>query len=563
MKQSYKVAFVCVFLFIIYSVPGFQTLYEYAWQKDGQGKAYHHIQILDLPEDIFITPLKKANVDADTLRSLLGCLDSLSTALHAVSIDSTGQWDSYNTERFLDDAIIKNNLLKTSVLDYNRHVKGAGNPFAGEDTVRPYFRMLRSLGHDLNEISSLLKSGEPPATIAVKADSVKDHAGLLRPFANRKDISDYPGLVFTALKRTMIGADYLRPYEKEMEKSSIFANNIRPNFLFTYYTLFGDLGDKGIQGKQSWLFYRPDADYLIKPSVFDMRSRIVDPNDAPIRDSIIDTIVSFKKQLADKGVDLLLVIMPGKPSIYPDLLSPAVKSEMAGSITHSLEIMRKLNKAGIETVNLFSAFAKERANDAAAGDSIYLHTDTHFRGRAVLATAKMIADRIKQYSWYTPGNAEYGVDTLMVQRSGDIAEMTKLTATNIRMLKLSFPAEATKCFQVYQIQRDETGAETGRTLYRDDYSHSQILVLGDSFSRIYQTDEPKSAGWISHLALNLSQPVGSIVNDGGASTLVREMLARKLNVLHGKKLVVWEIVERDFRFGDKGWKDIKLVAAAE
>ena len=46
------------------------------------------------------------------------------------------------------------------------------------------------------------------------------------------------------------------------------------------------------------------------------------------------------------------------------------------------------------------------------------------------------------------------------------------------------------------------------------------------------------------------------VPDGGASTLVREKLARKASVLKGKKLLIWEFVERDLRFGAEGWKDV-------
>jgi hypothetical protein len=147
----------------------------------------------------------------------------------------------------------------------------------------------------------------------------------------------------------------------------------------------------------------------------------------------------------------------------------------------------------------------------------------------------------------------------MVDRTGDIGVMTTLPAGLMRRLSNSFMPEKTRCYQVYAITRDARGAVCGRTLYKDDFKHSAILVLGDSFSRIYQTDEPRSAGWISHLARELSQPVASLVNDGGASTLVRQSLARKPNLLKGKKLVVWEVVERDFRFGDDGWKDVPIV----
>ena len=79
-------------------------------------------------------------------------------------------------------------------------------------------------------------------------------------------------------------------------------------------------------------------------------------------------------------------------------------------------------------------------------------------------------------------------------------------------------------------------------------------VLGDSFLRIYERDEPKVAGFVSHLAYELQTPIASIISDGGASTLVRQELKRKSELLAGKKVVVWEFVERDIRFGLEGWE---------
>jgi hypothetical protein len=37
------------------------------------------------------------------------------------------------------------------------------------------------------------------------------------------------------------------------------------------------------------------------------------------------------------------------------------------------------------------------------------------------------------------------------------------------------------------------------------------------------------------------------------------MLSRKINLLKGKKCVIWEFIERDFRFGAEGWKEVPLV----
>jgi hypothetical protein len=103
-----------------------------------------------------------------------------------------------------------------------------------------------------------------------------------------------------------------------------------------------------------------------------------------------------------------------------------------------------------------------------------------------------------------------------------------------------------------QIVRDD-----GRQTYQDQ-SDSEVLVLGDSFLRIYQQDEPGAAGFIAHLARELKQPLASVVNDGGASTLVRQELHRRTALLKNKRVVVWEFVERDLRLGTEGWQHVPL-----
>jgi hypothetical protein len=104
--------------------------------------------------------------------------------------------------------------------------------------------------------------------------------------------------------------------------------------------------------------------------------------------------------------------------------------------------------------------------------------------------------------------------------------------------------------------RQVVDASTGDP-YRDD-PMAEVLVLGDSFLRIYERDEPGAAGFVAHLARELGQPVTSIVNDGGASTLVRQELHRRPAFLANKKVVVWEIVERDIRLGLEGWQRVPL-----
>jgi hypothetical protein len=124
----------------------------------------------------------------------------------------------------------------------------------------------------------------------------------------------------------------------------------------------------------------------------------------------------------------------------------------------------------------------------------------------------------------------------------------------IRMLRVSqiertFLPENMACLQVV---RHDNGK-----LYQDA-PDARILIIGDSFLRIYEQDEPRSAGFVAHLARVLRQPLTSIINDGGASTLVRQDLNRRSRLLTNKRVVVWEFVERDILQGTEGWQIIPL-----
>jgi len=553
MKKPTQIISIVLFLAIIFSVPLVQTVHEYL-KNDG-----HRIQILDLIEDIFITPLKKAEADVLTLDSLRINAASLVQEISRPEDDSGSSPRPEKIAGWCDEAGIRIAGLKQHVVTYNRHLEGDKNKFGATDTGKPYFRALAKTEEDFSRLARLSAEGTFPDSAKTLAGVVAQETGALAAcYGKSVGFTRYCELTLTALNRTMVGADYLRPYEKEMEKSSVFANTVRPWLQSVYFAVYGDLESKGLAGKKPWLFYRLDVDYLIRPPVYDKRSRIVDANDAPIRENIVDSIVAFKKQLAAKNIELLFVIMPVKASLYPGILAPGMEPMASDDRCNSLMMMDSLRKSGVAVVDLFSAFAKERANDAAAGDSLYMKTDTHFKTRGVIATARAVADRVRKYPWYAQGPVEYTIDTITVNRTGDIAEMCDLPGMTKRLGRKLFPAESVVCNRVYKVSRDSSNEIVDHTPYKDDYRNATILVLGDSFSRIYETDQPKSAGWIAHLARELGQPVASLVNDGGASTLVRQSLARKPNLLKNKKLVVWEVVERDFRYGEQGWKGVAL-----
>ena len=327
---------------------------------------------------------------------------------------------------------------------------------------------------------------------------------------------------------------YLRAFEKKVEDENVLVLKFRPQYQLAVWNVFNEPGEKVVlgAGEGRWLFYRQDVEFLVQPSPLDVRSAKLD--------NPIQAILKFREQLKKKGVELLVVITPGKPSIYPERLTGASGEKPIAS--HGKAILDSLTKLGLNMVDLYTPLLAAKANDANLGE-LYLNDDTHWTPRGAELAAGEIAKKVN--SMVNAGlidigepSVDYEVTDSLADRMGDIGEMSGLNKFNV--------------FKVQQV--------TGHVVspFKDDFRKSKILILGDSFSRIYQTDAPVNAGWIAHFARNISRPVSSIVSDGGASTLVREKLARKAGVLKGKKLLIWEFVERDLRFGAEGWKTIEF-----
>ncbi|MBN1128067.1 MAG: hypothetical protein JXA71_03730 [Chitinispirillaceae bacterium] len=546
MKNTAKIAglpLIAVFLLVIYAVPVTQAALELS--RGGR------IQALDLVVDAFAAPLRSASArhaDADKFSDYL---DSLSGLLSSAGGPET---NLDRAESLAEELLFTAEDLKKKVIAKNRHVRA--------DSSSPAVARLDALRLQCSNLLSSLKNGTAAAAADLCA-AVRQGGKELEREYRRPSPMDAPVLVVKDLRYIFWNDRYLRPYEKEMENSSVFAQAIRPRMFLAHFFLFKDLGEKGVLGRKGWFFYKQDIDYLVKPSVLDRRSIVVDPNEWPLGGNPLSAIRNFRDQLMVRGIDLLFVVVPGKPSIYPDVVSSRMQPASAGSFSHSLRVLDELKNAGVEVVDLFAPFARERLSDHEAGDSLYLHEDTHWKARAVRLAARVIADRVRRYPWFQAGSTEYALDSVTIERTGDIGTMSSLPLDKVRGVYGLFMPEKTTCYKVFRVSRDPRGAETGRVPYKDEFRASAILVLGDSFSRIYQTDEPRSAGWISHLAFELAQPVASLVNDGGASTLVRQSLARKPNLLKGKKLVIWEIVERDFRYGEEGWKNVQIAGNKE
>lgn len=522
------------FILIIASVPVIQGISELREERG--------IQFFNILEDTFITPVKMAHNASNMLKELENELLSADSIL---THDTSDISESEALLMHLEEATTIAEAMKNRSISINRYI---------DDSTNALTVAIDSLAGEISVLGSL----SDPSSIKKQLSAIDARIETISN--NIKKRGNIREIIYQFFRYTMFNHNYLRKYEKEIENSSIFANSIRPVVQFVNYKLFQNPGEKAVLGKNGWMFYKPDVEYLHKPSVTDPRSKVVDYNSKPVLDDPLNVILNFKDQLSEMDIELLVMIVPGKPSIYPDLINPALSAYAMETISHSQHILNLLREKGVMTVDLFTPFLQERLRDSLVGDSLYLRTDTHWKARGSRLAATTVSSVIKQMPWFHHDfpKTEYSIDTVEVFRNGDIGVMTRLSDIKIGKLQLKLPLEKTRCYQVFSITRNDSGEIISRNLYRDEYRKSRILILGDSFSRIYQTDEPRSAGWISHLAFELSEPLASIVNDGGASTIVRQTLSKKASLLKGKKLVIWEFVERDLRFGAEGWKIVNI-----
>jgi len=479
------------------------------------------------------------------------------------------------------------------------------NTYAELDTAEVRFKSLKLADTLLSKLEDEPESF-PQADSCIKS-LVADlgHVSLWRAFL---DVKHYG--VWTSR--------YLRAFENKIDDESAIVLSLRPKYQLAVWNIFSDPGEKVVLGaagdcigagcgrdtaaaSDRWLFYRQDVEFLVQPSPLDVRSAKLD--------NPVKAIERFRDQLKAKGVELLVVVTPGKPSIYTERLTgknsdaagTAAGENAAGLQSHGKKILDSLTRAGFNTVDLYTPLLAAKSRDSIEG-ALYLNDDTHWTPRGAELAAREIAaavkrleanGKIKLKNVQKNADGSYPVSFVasdsVADRMGDVGEMSGLNKFNVfkvqkvtghvvsqqnikeRTEKLPMDTACVaaaknackkndSCFtaQSALCEPDTVLYDTTITPFKDDFRKSEILILGDSFSRIYQTDSPVNAGWIAHFAKNMNRPVASIVSDGGASTLVREKLARKASVLKGKKLLIWEFVERDLRFGAEGWKDVEF-----
>jgi alginate O-acetyltransferase complex protein AlgJ len=204
--------------------------------------------------------------------------------------------------------------------------------------------------------------------------------------------------------------------------------------------------------------------------------------------------------------------------------------------------MKDAQDAGIEDVDLLPHLLKAKKEDAKNKEPVYQKQDTHWTNRGLEVAAQLISDRIKSYAWYNDAVKASGVtytlkDTVF-SRQGDIVER--------------LPEADRGAYPSVQLAAQQVFLPDG-TLYKANQPQAPVLLMGDSFTGVFELVDCKSAGVGSHIAAKIGLPVDIITSWGGGPLVRDKMLRGRAKNMGEKRVIIYMMVARDLYNYTQGW----------
>lgn len=320
----------------------------------------------------------------------------------------------------------------------------------------------------------------------------------------------------------------LREYERRLERGSCVATAVRRGVQRWLFRALLAGNEKCVAGRDGALFYRPSIDSVAA------RGFMVDPEAEghPIR-----AITAFHDALSAQGVELLLVVVPGKESIHPEWLVPGYPAEGPPLANVDLPaFMQTLRERGIRCIDPTAALWAAKAQGP-----MYLRRDTHWSPAGLKVVADLVAQALP---FELRRGGRFRVEPMTVEHGGDLYDMLDIGAPTVG-----------ETVRIDRVIDERTGAPV------EADARSPVVLLGDSFTNIYSVAElgwGDHAGLVEHLALRMGRRIDVIaLNDGGVNTS-RARLCRRPRPLEGKRLVIWQFAARDLVLANGNWKTMPI-----
>lgn len=252
-------------------------------------------------------------------------------------------------------------------------------------------------------------------------------------------------------------------------------------------------------------------------------------------------IVDLAAQLRAREIDFLLVTFPTRPALYPELaMELPTLDGFAGFCPATPRFAKALAEAGVEVLDLTPEFVAARYGEGGdRQDQLFLRYNQHWTPRGAELAARLVAERLAQYPWFTAGPAKEGVDWVVKRKEVDVKIQWGGTPDGAKPERL-------RCTQVTKPKSPRLDSVR---------PSSPITLLSGSFADFHNSSD---CDFTAQLYRFCGWPVDKVNPKGGVEDFSREALAKKTPAEWKKKrIVVWMLPEQAFRVGTM-WRKIAL-----
>lgn len=238
-------------------------------------------------------------------------------------------------------------------------------------------------------------------------------------------------------------------------------------------------------------------------------------------------ITDVARQLAEHEVELLVVPVPTRLQVYPELIlseppEPDPDRPFPGLAPGHAEFLLALSEAGIEVVDLLTPLAANRFGPSAPNDQAFLKFNMHWTPRAALAAASAVHERLTRIEGFEHGELVEGRDFVL------LGETLPWAPDPSRRLPPNTVPEELGFVRVLTPDGQPT---------RFEDLQSPLLVIGDSYVTHFSLEQ---ASFVEHLSRLTRQRLDVVALKGSGSLQTRSTLARrKRNGILEKRIVVW------------------------
>lgn len=303
-----------------------------------------------------------------------------------------------------------------------------------------------------------------------------------------------------------------------------------------------------VAGKDNWFFLAAELRHLGAGQFWGEAAARVSRATGPDIADPLPAILDFYDQLKQIGVELIVVPVPPKAVIYPDMLPGFINQNATTRLDRfHQKFYALLRSKGVKVLDLTDVFLHDKNSFQGQGP-LYCRQDSHWSGNGCVLAAGKIAAEIRPIlgDGGRPTNA-FKSDWMTIEINGDLRPALKNT---------EIPREKLSIRKISKPGSDEPIEPT---------AESAIILLGDSHNIVFHAGEDMlchGAGLPDQLAFELGEKVDLVAVRGSGATPARINLMRraqqKNNYWANKKCVIWCFSAREFTESD-GWRKIPVV----